>query len=83
MENNKLIIYMPALNEEANIQKVIGNLPTSIYGIGTVQVLVVDDGSIDQTAELAKSSGAQVISHGRNRGVGAAFRSAIQFALEN
>jgi glycosyltransferase involved in cell wall biosynthesis len=49
----------------------------------TLQVLVVDDGSNDRTAELAMSSGAQVIVHGKNRGVGAAFHSAIQFALEN
>lgn len=83
MHKNKLIIYIPAFNEEANIQKVIEGLPDSMKGIDTLQVLVVDDGSIDRTAELAKSSGAQVIVHGQNRGVGAAFHSAVQFALEN
>ena len=74
---------MPALNEEADIQRVIADLPHSMDGFESVQILVVDDGSIDQTAALARSSGAQVVSHGKNRGVGAAFRSAIQFALEN
>ena len=74
---------MPALNEEADIQSVIAGLPRSMDGFESVQILVVDDGSIDQTAALAQSSGAQVVSHGKNRGVGAAFRSAIQFALEN
>ena len=74
---------MPALNEEADIQGVISNLPTSTDDIKTVQFLVVDDGSTDQTATLAQSSGAHVVSHGKNRGVGAALRSAIQFALEN
>jgi glycosyltransferase involved in cell wall biosynthesis len=83
MHKTKLIIYIPAFNEEANIRKVIDGLPASMEGVETMQVLVVDDGSIDRTAELARSSGAQVIVHGKNRGVGAAFHSAVQFALEN
>jgi len=83
MKKNKLIIYLPALNEENNIQRVIANLPRSLDGIEIIQILVVDDGSVDKTGELAYASGAQVVSHGKNRGVGAAFHSAIQFALEN
>jgi glycosyltransferase involved in cell wall biosynthesis len=83
MQNNKLIIYMPALNEEADIQRVIAGLPHSMDRIDVLQFLVIDDGSIDGTAELASASGAQVVSHGKNRGVGAAFHSAVQFALEN
>ena len=74
---------MPALNEEGDIQRVIASLPRSMDGFESVQILVVDDGSLDKTAALAQSSGAQVVSHGKNRGVGAAFRSAIQSALEN
>ncbi len=83
MLHNKLIIYMPALNEEANIQRVLANLPRSLDGVETIEFLVVDDGSVDKTVELACASGAQVVSHGKNRGVGAAFRSAVQFALEH
>lgn len=79
----KLVIYMPAYNEAKSIQQVIANLPQVLSGIGTIQYLVVDDGSTDQTAALALSAGAQVINHNRNRGVGAAFHSAVQFALEN
>lgn len=74
---------MPALNEEADIQRVIAGLPHSMDRIDVLQFLVIDDGSIDGTAELASASGAQVVSHGKNRGVGAAFHSAVQFALEN
>lgn len=74
---------MPALNEEEKIQNVIKNLPTQLDGIDKIEYLVVDDGSTDQTVMIAKSVGANVISHGRNRGVGAAFQSAVQFALEN
>ncbi len=79
----KLIVYIPAFNEELNIEKVINNLPKKITGVNHVDYLVVDDGSTDKTAALARSSGAQVISHYRNQGVGAAFHSAVQFALEN
>lgn len=74
---------MPAFNEERNIQQVIANLPKVLAGIDIIQYLVIDDGSNDKTAELALSAGAQVISHKRNRGVGAAFHSAMQFALES
>jgi glycosyltransferase involved in cell wall biosynthesis len=79
----KLIIYMPAFNEETIIHNVIKNLPKSLDNIDVIQHLVVDDGSTDKTAELAQSAGAQVIRHKKNRGVGAAFHSALQFALEN
>lgn len=78
----KLLIYMPALNEDSNIQKVISNLPKEIVGIDSIDYLVVDDGSMDHTAEFAVNSGAIVVSHGINRGVGRAFQSAVQFALE-
>lgn len=79
----KLIIYMPALNEEDNIQQVINNLPRTLDGVDSIQYLVIDDGSIDNTEAIAVNSGAQVVRHGINRGVGAAFHSAVQFALEN
>jgi len=83
MPDNKLIIYLPAYNEEADIQRVIAGLPHAVDGVELVQILVVDDGSVDRTAELAQACGARVVSHGKNRGLGAAFRTAIQFALEN
>lgn len=78
----KLIIYLPAYNEEAHIRQVIAGLPRGFDGVDSVQHLVIDDGSADRTAEIALASGAQVIVHGRNRGVGAAFHSAVQYALE-
>lgn len=77
-----LLIYIPAFNEEENIQQVIGALPRQLSGIEQVATLVVDDGSSDRTAELARAVGANVVTHYKNRGVGAAFRSAVQYALE-
>lgn len=79
----KLIIYMPALNEEDGISEVIKSLPKQIEGIDEVKVLVIDDGSTDSTAKIAKESGADVVSHGSNKGVGSAFQSAVQYSLEN
>ena len=79
----KLIIYLPALNEEKNIQNVLTKLPKTIKDVHIINHLVVDDGSIDDTAQIAARIGAQVLSHGRNRGVGAVFHSAVKFALEN
>jgi glycosyltransferase involved in cell wall biosynthesis len=74
---------MPALNEEKDIEYVIAGLPQSMNGVDCIEYLVIDDGSSDRTAELALAAGANVVRHQRNRGVGAAFQSAVQFALEN
>lgn len=78
-----LLIYLPAFNEEKRIQDVLFNLPDHITGFEHIQYLVVDDGSVDKTREHALSAGAIVFSHERNRGVGAAFHTAVSFAIEN
>lgn len=79
----KLLIYIPALDEEKSIGDVIEHLPKRIEGIRQIEVLVVDDGSTDGTVGMSKRNGARVVSHGFNRGVGRAFRTAVQYALEN
>lgn len=78
----KLVIQIPALNEEASIARVLAAIPRDLSGVTAVQVLVVDDGSTDRTAELAREQGAVVVSHIRNRGVGAAFRTGLAKATE-
>lgn len=77
----RLLVMMPALNEAATLQQVISRIPRDIPGIDEVSVLVVDDGSTDDTARLAVASGASVLSHGRNRGVGAAMQSGLDEAV--
>lgn len=79
----KLTVFIPALNEAENIGKVIGSIPKNIEGIDEIKILVVDDGSTDQTGKTAKEAGAHVISHHTNLGVGAAFQTGLEWALEN
>jgi len=78
----KLVVQLPALNEEATIAQVLAEIPDHIPGITEIVKLVVNDGSTDRTAELARAGGAIVISHERPRGVGAAFKSGVERAGE-
>jgi len=48
----KLVVLIPAYNEESNIEKVIQNIPRKIIGIDEVKILVVNDGSTDRTIDL-------------------------------
>ena len=61
---------------------VVRGIPREIPGIASVEVLVVDDGSGDGTARLAEAAGARVSRHPRRRGVGAAFHSALSYAID-
>jgi glycosyltransferase involved in cell wall biosynthesis len=75
-----LLVIMPALNEAATIAAVIARVPRDIPGIDKVTVLVVDDGSVDETARLAREADAIVVSHGKNRGVGSAMQTGLDEA---
>ena len=75
-----LLIAIPALNESESIRNVIREIHEFIP---QATVLVVDDGSTDDTAKIAKQSGAQVISLPFNLGVGGALRVAFRYATEN
>ena len=78
----QLTIIIPALNEEKTIGDVIRAIPGDIPGIDEQEVLLVDDGSSDRTVELAERAGAEVVSHPENLGVGAAFNTGLEEALE-
>jgi glycosyltransferase involved in cell wall biosynthesis len=78
----KLIVTIPALNEETTIGDVIREIPRRIDGVGPVEVLVLDDGSRDGTVRAARAAGADhVISNGINRGLAFSFQRAINEAL--
>ncbi|MGB4595483.1 MAG: glycosyltransferase family 2 protein [Anaerolineaceae bacterium] len=77
-----LTILIPAYNEAESISQVIESMPREMESIDVIQVMVVDDGSKDRTAEMAEQAGAIVVSHNYNRGVGAAFKTGLEKALE-
>ena len=80
----KLIVTIPAFNEEENIADVIREIPREMPGVGSVEVLVLDDGSTDSTVTKAWSAGADyVISHNRRLGLARTFRDAIDAALSH
>lgn len=78
----KLIIMIPCYNEEGTIEAVIRRIPKSFTGITEIIILVIDDGSTDKTASIARELGATVVSHPRNMGVGSAFNTGLLKALE-
>jgi len=78
----KLVILIPAYNAEKNIVKTIQKIPRKIMGVDDVKVLVVNDGSTDNTVDCAVNGGAdKVVSHKHNSGVGAAFMTGIRNAI--
>jgi len=77
----KLVVTIPAYNEQETVGQVISEVPKTISGIDEIQVVVVDDGSSDGTAQTAKQAGAYVHSQGHNKGLGAAFSQGIRTAL--
>ncbi len=78
----KLVIQIPCYNEEETLQAVLEDLPKSLEGIDEIEVLVVNDGSTDRTAEIAIQHGAKVFDIKPNKGLANAFRSGLQEALK-
>lgn len=80
---NCLYIVIPARDEEGSIAEVIQKVPRHFQSSLTVKVLVVDDGSIDGTAEVARLAGAdEVFTMPFNTGLGAAVRAGLQEAYQ-
>ena len=77
---NKILAIVPALNEVENIGLVVQNLKSTSPWL---DVLVIDDGSTDQTAEVARAHGAKVISLPVNLGIGGAVQTGFLYAVKN
>jgi glycosyltransferase involved in cell wall biosynthesis len=78
----KVTIVIPCYNEAGTLARTLAALPGSIPGAEIVETLVVDDGSSDNTADVARACGVTgVVRHKRNLGLAAAFRTAVDAAL--
>src|SRR5437870_258669 len=75
-KNCKILALAPAYNEESKIGRVVARTPRDVVDC----LLVVDDGSSDATAAVARAGGAEVLSLGTVRGVGCALRAGLNYA---
>lgn len=77
IDGSKLVLVMPAYNAEATLVRTVAEVPKIVD-----QIIVVDDGSTDRTAELARGLGLRTIVHDRNRGYGANQKTCYAAALD-
>ena len=79
----KLVVQIPCYNEADTLPSVLADLPASIPGIDSIETLVIDDGSSDGTAQIARDLGVtRVVSHRGNRGLANTFLIGLETALE-
>jgi glycosyltransferase involved in cell wall biosynthesis len=78
----KLIVQIPCLNEEQTLPMTVAAIPRQIAGIDKVEILVIDDGSKDRTAEVARELGVEhILINRRNMGLARSFRRGLDCAL--
>ncbi|WP_037986417.1 glycosyltransferase family 2 protein [Thalassobacillus devorans] len=77
--NQKVIVFLPAHNEEESIVQVIRKVPRNFHPQVDVEILVINDGSTDRTVEVAKEAGADhIYTHTVNKGLGASVREGLK-----
>ena len=78
----KLVVFSICLNEEDTIKELLNRIPTKIKGVDEVIKIVIDDGSSDNTAKIARENGAKVFSNQEQRRLAYSFQRAINKSLE-
>ena len=79
----KLVIQIPCYNEEKSLPVTLNALPEKIDGIDEIEVLIINDGSVDKTVEVAKSYGVKhIVNMPHNCGLAKAFVAGLQKSLE-
>jgi len=79
----KLIVQIPCFNEEQTLARVIADIPREIQGIDSVELLVIDDGSSDRTARIARDNGVEhILVNKKNLGLARSFQKGVYAALK-
>ena len=83
METKKLIIQIPCYNEENTLSGMLADLPKELPGIDEIEILVINDGSTDNTVEVARKNGVKhIISLTKRKGLAAVFTAGIDASLK-
>ncbi|HZM69614.1 MAG TPA: glycosyltransferase family 2 protein [Candidatus Cryosericum sp.] len=78
----RLIIQIPCLNEEATLPATLAALPRTLPGVDEIEILVIDDGSMDGTVEVARRQGVDhLVVLPRHQGLASAFRAGLETSL--
>ena len=78
----KLIIQIPCFNEALTLPETLKSLPKHIPGVDQIEILVIDDGSLDNTSDIAKQSGADhVVRLKKNQGLAGAFKAGLDACI--
>ena len=80
----KLMVQIPCFDEEQTLPATLRDIPEKLEGIDEIEILVIDDGSRDRTAEVARAHGVHhVLRFAQNRGLGHAFAAGIDYCLRH